>query len=71
MKILMFFVFILIFFFEAPGLIQKKYIRELISFLVLWSLAFVLSFLITYDVKIPSPSEGIARITKLIVKGLY
>jgi len=57
-------VFIGIVFFEVPGLIRKKYWRELTVFSFFLLLAFILSLLQTIDVKIPSPMKGIQYVVK-------
>lgn len=44
--------------FEIPGLIRNKYWWELVVFSFLISLAFVVSLLLTLNVKIPNPVRG-------------
>jgi len=53
--------------FEVPGLIQKRYWRELIAFFVFLSIAFILSFLLTIGVKIPNPTKGIEYVVKFFL----
>lgn len=59
MIILLIIVFILIALFEVPGLMRKKYRRDLIVFSFFLLFAFLLSLLQMLDVKIPSPMKGI------------
>ncbi|MDK2822481.1 MAG: hypothetical protein PWQ67_868 [Clostridia bacterium] len=66
MKILLIIAFIGIALFEVPGLIQRKYWRELIFFLILLLLAFILSFLQVIGIKIPSPIKGIEFLVKYL-----
>nr|WP_243270090.1 hypothetical protein [Thermanaerosceptrum fracticalcis] len=50
--------------FEVPGLIQKKYWRELIVFLMFLLGAFILSLLQVLGVKVPNPVKGIEFLVK-------
>ncbi len=59
MIILLAMVFLIILIIEAPKLIVNKYWKELIVFLSLLSLAFILTVLVILGVDIPSPLEGI------------
>lgn len=52
-------VFLIILIIETPKLIINKYWKELIVFLSLLSLAFVLGVLVILDVRIPSPLDGV------------
>ncbi|MFZ7103681.1 MAG: hypothetical protein ACOWWO_13650 [Peptococcaceae bacterium] len=45
--------------FEIPGLVYRKYWKELLSFLLLLGLAFIMSTLSVLDITIPSPAKGI------------
>ena len=62
------FIFILIIFFEIPGLIRRKLWRELAAFSVFLTIGFVLSFLQVIGVKIPSPNDGITFWLKLYLR---
>ena len=64
------FIFILIIFFEIPGLIRRKLWRELAAFSVFLTIGFVLSFLQVIGVKIPSPNDGIIFLVETISKML-
>ena len=59
MIILLALVFLIIVIIEAPKLIINKYWKELIVFLSLLLLAFVLTVLLILDVDIPNPLKGI------------
>lgn len=67
MIFLLIMVFIAIVLLEVPGLIRKKYWRELTVFSLLLLLAFILSLLQTMGVKIPSPMKGIQYLIKDIL----
>jgi hypothetical protein len=67
MKILLIIAFIGIALFEVPGLIQRKYWRELIFFLILLLLAFILSFFQVIGIQIPSPIKGIEFLVKYLI----
>jgi len=54
--------FIIILIFELPGLIRKKYWKDLTVFLALLIIAFVLSLLQTIGIIIPSPAKYIETI---------
>ena len=60
-------VFIGIALFEIPGLIRKKYWRELTVFSIFLLLAFILSLLQAIGTKIPSPMKGIQYLVKDIL----
>ena len=64
------FIFILIIFFEIPGLIRRKLWRELAAFSVFITIGFVLSFLQVIGVKIPSPNDGITFLVETVSKML-
>ncbi|ABO51342.1 conserved hypothetical protein [Desulforamulus reducens MI-1] len=53
-------------FFEIPALVQRQYWRELVVFLSLWLLAFVLSILYALGIQLPSP----AALITIVVQGL-
>ncbi|GAB6179235.1 hypothetical protein JCM14036_05540 [Desulfotomaculum defluvii] len=50
--------------FEIPTMVQKQYWRELVLFLFLWLLAFVLSTLYTLGVQLPSPAALITIVVQ-------
>jgi hypothetical protein len=50
--------------FETPGLIQKKYWRELIVFFMFLLLAFIVSLLQIFGAKVPNPVKGITILVK-------
>jgi len=52
--------------FEAPGLIYRKYWRELITFFFFLALAFGISIIPVLGYDLPSPARGIEIIVKLI-----
>jgi hypothetical protein len=51
---------------EVPGLIRKKYMRELVVFSLFLLSAFILAFLQVIGVKIPSPVDGIEAMIKML-----
>lgn len=53
--------------FEVPGLIRKKYWRELVAFAVMLLLSFIFSFLYVIGVKIPSPTAVITAIVNAVM----
>lgn len=55
--------------FEVPGLIRKKYWRELVAFSVLLLLAFTISLLQVLGVKIPNPNEAITTLVEAVLAG--
>lgn len=67
MIFLLIIVFIGIALFEVPGLIRKKYWRELTVFSIFLLLAFILSLLQTIGVKIPNPTKGMQYLVKDIL----
>lgn len=54
--------------FEVPGLIYRKYWKELIVFFLLLGFAFIISFLVVLDITIPSPARGIEVVITYILK---
>ncbi|MBO8169578.1 MAG: hypothetical protein H0Z35_10395 [Thermoanaerobacteraceae bacterium] len=64
MIILLIAAFIGIALFEAPGLVQRKYWRELTAFLLFLVAAFILALLQVLGVKIPNPVKGIEVLVK-------
>ena len=62
MLLLLILTFIIILIFELPGLIRKKYWKDLTVFLALLIIAFVLSLLQTIGIIIPSPAKYIETI---------
>lgn len=57
--------------FEAPGLIRKKYWRELITFIFFLSVAFILSILQIIDIKIPTLAKGIDYLFRDLLQLYY
>jgi hypothetical protein len=55
-------VFISLAFFEIPGLVNKRYWRELVVFSCLFLIAFILVIFQIMGVKVPSPMNGIKYI---------
>lgn len=51
---------------EIPGLIEKKYWRELAVFSLLLALGFILSLLLTLGVQFPYISTAIGNLVKKI-----
>ena len=58
--------FIALVLFEVPGLIRKKYWRELVAYSVILSLAFFVFLMMTLKIDIPNPVKE----TQYWVKGL-
>ncbi len=67
MLILLFLAFLLMLWLELPTLLRKKQWRRLAVFLVLWLLGFVMSFLLSIGVKLPSPVKGIEYVIKFFL----
>lgn len=67
MLILLVIAFLGIILFEVPGLIQKKYWRELAVFSGFLLFAFIISLLQVLGVKLPNPNQGITEIVKAII----
>jgi hypothetical protein len=53
--------------FEVPGLIRKKYWRELVAFAVLLLVSFILSFLYVIGIKMTRPTEVITTIVNAVL----
>lgn len=53
---------------EVPGLIRKKYWKELIVFLLLLFIAFIASILLTMGFEFPSLIKGIEILIKYILR---
>ncbi|KJS87214.1 MAG: hypothetical protein JM58_04950 [Peptococcaceae bacterium BICA1-8] len=70
MIILLITAFIGIALFEVPGLVHKKYWRELIVFLLFLLFAFILSLLQIMGVKLPNPTKGIEFVVKYFLSFL-
>ncbi|NLT94752.1 MAG: hypothetical protein GXW85_04335 [Clostridia bacterium] len=47
--------------FEVPGLVYRKYWKELIVFFLFWGFAFIISLLAVLGVTLPSPAKGIEK----------
>ncbi|AFM43018.1 hypothetical protein Desaci_4156 [Desulfosporosinus acidiphilus SJ4] len=56
---------------EVPGLIRKKYWRELIVFSTFLSFSFIVALLQTIGVKLPNPMRGIDYLIKDILHLSY
>ncbi len=69
MVLLLVLVYLAMILFEVPGLIRKKYWRELVAFSVLLLLAFTLSLLQVLGVKIPNPNEAITTLVQAVFTG--
>lgn len=54
--------------FEVPGLIYRKYWKELIVFFLLLGFAFIISVLVVLGIPIPSPARGIEVVITYILK---
>ncbi|MEA4902969.1 hypothetical protein [Desulfitobacterium sp.] len=59
-------VFALIALLEIPKLIRKKEWPELITFSILLTIGFILSFLQVIGVELPNPNKGIEKLIKLL-----
>ena len=66
MILLLIMAFIGIGLFEIPGLIQKKYWRELIVFLIFLLFTFVVSILQVMGVQLPNPTKGIEFLVNMV-----
>lgn len=62
MIILLILIYVFIAYIHIPGLIKKKYWRDLAAFIVFMTVAFTLSLLYSLDVKILSPVKAIKSI---------
>ncbi len=67
MMFLLIMVFIGIVLFEVPGLIRKRYWRELIAFSLFLLLAFTMTILQAIGVEIPNPLIGMQYVVKDIL----
>ena len=54
--------------FGAPGLIYRKYWKELIVFFLFLDLASTISLLAVLGVPLPSPAKGIETVVNFIIK---
>lgn len=61
------FVFLFIFMIDAPKLIMDKHWKELIVYLALLALAFILTLLFSLDVRIPSP----LKVIKFLIEDVF
>lgn len=52
--------------FEVPGLIYRKYWRELVVFFIFLGFAFMISLLAVLGVPLPSPAKGIEKVIKYL-----
>lgn len=50
--------------FEVPGLVQKKYWRELMVFALLMTVGFTLGLLMVLGVEMPKIGEGITKVVE-------
>lgn len=64
-------VFLGVVLFELPGLIQKKYWRELITVSFFLSIGFILSLLLVMGIKLPNPSNALVYIFKEVLHLSY
>lgn len=71
MRFLVISAFILIAVYEIPGLVRKKYWKEVLIFILFLIPAFVLSFLFTIGVDIPSPGILIKYLVKDVLHVNY
>ncbi|MGI6226553.1 MAG: hypothetical protein ACOYJ1_09885 [Peptococcales bacterium] len=53
--------------FEAPGLIYRKYWKELIVFLLFLGFAFIYSLLAVLEVPLPSPAKVIEKVVTFLI----
>ncbi len=56
---------------EVPGMIKKKYWRELAVYSVLMVLAIVISFLYAMDIDIPNPVKNTQYYVKTFVENVF
>ncbi|HHZ16742.1 MAG TPA: hypothetical protein PLJ33_08270 [Peptococcaceae bacterium] len=56
--------------FEVPGLIRKKYWRELVAFAVLLLIAFIFSFLNVLGVKLPCLTAVITSVVNSVLNAV-
>jgi len=57
-----------IFVFEVPGLVYRKYWKELIVFLLFLGFSFTISLMAVLGVPLPSPAKGIEAVVTFIIK---
>ncbi|MCT4605161.1 MAG: hypothetical protein N4A64_03505 [Marinisporobacter sp.] len=67
MFILVIIVYIIIGILEIVPLIKRNQKKELVLYTVLFTTAFIMSLLISLDVKIPSPAKPIEKIVKAVI----
>lgn len=60
-------IYIIIGFIEIPNLYRSKQKKELVIYSVTFSFAFLLSFLLSIGVKVPSPAKSIEKIVMFIL----
>lgn len=60
-SIVIFLIGVMISFFEIPALIKKKRWREITTYFLLLAVGLTLSFLVAFDVTIPSPIDWINK----------
>lgn len=54
--------------FEVPGLIQKRYWRELVAFSVFLCLSLILSLLLAMGIELPNVTAAIGRFIKALFR---
>lgn len=59
--------FFIILLLDLPALLLKKQSRELVVFLILWSVGLAMCFLLTIGIKLPSPAKGAEAIINLFL----
>ena len=64
-------IFVLMAFVQIPGLIKKKYWKELIAFSFFYMAAFTVSLLYVLDITIPSPIKGVKYVIEDLLKIKY
>ena len=67
MVLLLITAFLVMLLLDLPALLLKKQWKELAVFFILWSLGFVMSFLLTIGIKLPSPVKGIEAVINLFI----
>lgn len=67
MFILIIAVYAFIIFIEAPPLFKENNIKKLIIYLFLIAIPLILNVLLSINVQIPSPSNGIKKIVFMII----
>lgn len=66
MLVILLFVFIILVLFDAPGLIRKKYWRELAVYSGLMLIALILSVLLVLGVPLPAVTTEIGNLIKMV-----